>query len=310
MSTTAARKAPKPQKSAAHRARPRPRKPNAGPPDAAEAEREERIKRPLGVFDSGIGGLTVAAALRDLMPSENIFYIGDTARVPYGGKSQTTIERYASEITGLLLAERAKIIVVACNSASALAIPKLEGELKIPVIGVIEPGAKAAAAATRNGHVGVIGTRATVYSRAYERAIHAIDPEIRVSSQPCPMLVPLIEEGWLDDTITDQVIRRYLEKLVRAEIDTLVLGCTHYPLLKDAIQRFAGPEIRLVDSAHNCAAAVKKLLSAEELSANGEQLGRLDVALTDRSDGFLRVAEQALGLQVGDVKLRTVQPAG
>jgi glutamate racemase len=310
MSTTTARKAPKPRKAAAHRAKPRPRKAHAGPPDAAAAEHEERVKRPLGVFDSGIGGLTVAAAIRDLMPSENIFYIGDTARVPYGGKSQTTIERYANEITGLLLAERAKIIVVACNTASALAIPKLEEELKIPVIGVIDPGAKAAAAATRNGHVGVIGTRATVYSRAYERAIHAIDPEIRVSSQPCPMLVPLIEEGWLDDTITDQVIRRYLEKLVRAEIDTLVLGCTHYPLLKDAIQRFVGPEITLVDSAHNCAAAVKKLLAAEDLSADGTQLGKLDVALTDRSDGFLRVAEQALALQVGDVKLRTVQQAG
>jgi glutamate racemase len=264
---------------------------------------------PLGVFDSGIGGLTVAAALRELMPSENIFYLGDTARVPYGGKSQQTIERYAIEITGLLLAERSKIIVVACNTASALAIPKLEELLKVPVIGVIEPGARAAVAATRNGHVGVIGTRATVYSRAYETAIHGINPDIRVTSQPCPMLVPLIEEGWLDDTITDQIIRRYLEKLVRAEVDTLVLGCTHYPLLKEAIQRFVGPEIKLVDSAHNCAAAVKKLLAAEHLAADKARLGKLDVALTDRSDGFLRVAEQALALQVGDVQLRTVQAA-
>jgi len=264
---------------------------------------------PLGVFDSGIGGLTVAAALRELMPSENIFYLGDTARVPYGGKSQQTIERYAIEITGLLLAERSKIIVVACNTASALAIPKLEELLKVPMIGVIEPGARAAVAATRNGHVGVIGTRATVYSRAYETAIHGINPDIRVTSQPCPMLVPLIEEGWLDDTITDQIIRRYLEKLVRAEVDTLVLGCTHYPLLKEAIQRFVGPEIKLVDSAHNCAAAVKKLLAAEHLAADKARLGKLDVALTDRSDGFLRVAEQALALQVGDVQLRTVQAA-
>jgi glutamate racemase len=310
MSSTTARKAPSKPKAPALHAKPAARKPRTGPRDPAAAEREEHRKRPLGVFDSGIGGLTVAAALRDLMPSESIFYIGDTARVPYGGKSQTTIERYASEISGLLLAERSKIIVVACNSASALAVPKLEEELKVPVIGVIEPGARAAAAATRNGHVGVIGTRATVYSRAYERAIHAINPQIRVTSQPCPMLVPLIEEGWLDDTITDQVIRRYLEKLVRAEIDTLVLGCTHYPLLKDAIQRFAGPDITLVDSAHNCAAAVKKLLAAEDLAADRSQLGKLEVALTDRSDGFLRVAEQALGLQVGDVKLRTVQPAG
>jgi glutamate racemase len=262
------------------------------------------------VFDSGIGGLTVAAALREAMPAEDIFYIGDTARVPYGGKSQQTIERYAIEITGLLLAERAKVVVVACNTASALAVPKLGELFKVPVVGVIEPGARAAAAATRNGHVGVIGTRATVYSRAYETAIRAIDPAIRVSSQPCPMLVPLIEEDWLDDSITDQVIRRYLDKLVRAGIDTLVLGCTHYPLLKEAIQRFTGPDIALVDSAHNCAAAVRRLLAKENLTADPARLGKLDVALTDRSDGFLRVAEKALGLQVGDVQLRAVQHAG
>jgi glutamate racemase len=293
------RKAPRPAKV-------RPKKARSIPP-AAEIEIDDRRSHPLGVFDSGIGGLTVAAALRDLMPSENIFYIGDTARVPYGGKTRHTIERYASEITGLLLAENAKIIVVACNTASALAVPKLEQELRVPIIGVIEPGARAAAAATRNGHVGVIGTYATVYSRAYEIAIHAIDPKIQVTSQACPIFVPLIEEGWLDDTITDQVIRRYLEKMMRAGIDTLVLGCTHYPLLKEAIQRFAGPDITLVDSAHNCAAAVKKLLAKEDLTADQEQLGKLEVALTDQSTGFLRVAERALGLQVGDVLSRTVQ---
>jgi glutamate racemase len=279
------------------------------PAKTLEDTREEPGGGPLGVFDSGIGGLTVAAALRELMPSENIFYIGDTARVPYGGKSQHTIERYAIEITSMLLMENAKMIVVACNTASALAIPKLDELLKVPVIGVIEPGARAAAAATKNGRVGVIGTRATVYSRAYELAIHAINPEIKVTSQSCPILVPLIEEGWLEDPITDQVIQRYLEKLVRAGIDTLVLGCTHYPLLKDAIQRFVGPEITLVDSAYNCAAAVKKFLAEAGLAADAEQLGKLDVALTDRSEKFLRVAEQALGLQVGDVQLRTVQTA-
>jgi len=281
-----------------------------GRAEGAEAEQDERRGRALGVFDSGIGGLTVAAALRELMPTESIYYIGDTARVPYGGKSQQTIERYAIEITGLLLREDAKVIVVACNTASALAIPKLEELYKVPIIGVIEPGARAAVAATRKGHVGVMGTRATMYSKAYETAIHAIDPEVRVSSQACPMLVPLIEEGWLDDTITDQIIRRYLEKLVRAEVDTLVLGCTHYPLLKEAIQRYVGPEVTLVDSAYNCAAAVKKLLAEAELSAHEEQPGKLQVALTDRSDKFLRVAEEALGLQVGDVQLLTVQQAG
>lgn len=263
--------------------------------------------RPIGVFDSGIGGLTVAAALRDLLPSENIFYIGDTARVPYGGKTQGTIERYSIEISGLLLAEQAKMIVVACNTASALAVPRLQELLKAPVVGVIQPGARAAVAATRTGNIGVIGTKATVYSRAYERAIHEIDPSMRVISQPCPLLVPLIEEGWLDDPITDQVIRRYLEKLIREDIDTLVLGCTHYPLLGAAIAKFAGSQIKLVDSAHNCALAVRDLLKKDKSAAPRTHLGRLQVALTDASEGFLRVAEGALGLQVGDVQLRTVQ---
>ena len=263
--------------------------------------------RPIGVFDSGIGGLTVTAALRRLLPAENIFYLGDTARVPYGGKSRETIERYSIEMTGLLLAEQAKIIVVACNTASALAIPRLEEMLRVPVIGVIAPGAKASVEATRNGHVGVIGTRATIYSGAYERAIHAINPKIRVTSQSCPMLVPLIEEGWLDDPVSDLVIGRYLEKMVRAGIDTLVLGCTHYPLLSGALKKFAGPEIQLVDSAHNCALAVKKLLARESLAAPAKNSGKLQVALTDPSPAFLRVAEEALGLEVGDVQLRTVQ---
>jgi len=263
--------------------------------------------RPIGVFDSGIGGLTVAAALRELLPGEDIFYIGDTARVPYGGKSAATIERYSMEISGLLLAEHAKMIVVACNTASALGIPRLHETLRVPVLGVIMPGAQAAVKATRNGRIGVIGTRATIYSRAYERAIHEIAPDANVFSEACPLFVPLIEEGWLDDAISDQVIRRYLEKLMREGIDTLVLGCTHYPLLRPAIARYLGPEITLVDSAQNCAAAVKQLLGRDKLAAPAGRLGRLQMAVTDATDGFLRVAEKALGLQVGDVQLRTVQ---
>jgi glutamate racemase len=230
--------------------------------------------------------------------------------VPYGGKSRQTIERYSAELSGLLIAERAKIIVVACNTASALGIPRLEESLKVPIIGVIEPGARAAVAATRNGRIGVIGTRATIFSRAYERAIQALDSELHVISQPCPMLVPLIEEGWLDDSITDQIIRRYLEKLIREDIDTLVLGCTHYPMLKPALQKFVGPDITLVDSAHNCAVAVKKLLVRTSLGAPRSHLGKLQIALTDKGDAFLRVVENALSLQVGDVELRTVQQPG
>ena len=265
-------------------------------------------KRPIGVFDSGIGGLTVAAALRELLPHEDIYYIGDTARVPYGGKSQATIERYSVEISGMLLAAGAKMIVAACNTASALGVPQLEQTLEVPVTGVIMPGARAAVGATRNGHVGVIGTRATVRSGAYERAIRALAPEVRVTSQACPMLVPAIEEGWLDDPITESICARYLDSLVRSGIDTLVLGCTHYPLLKPALARYLGADIRLVDSADNCAIAVRELLAKYGIAAPEERQGRLEVALTDASDGFLPVAEAALGLKVGNVRVITVMP--
>lgn len=266
-----------------------------------------QAKRPIGVFDSGIGGLTVVAALREALPGESIIYIGDTARVPYGGKSQATIERYSQELAGLLLADGAKCIVVACNTASALGVPRLKETLRVPVTGVIEPGAQAAIKATRNGRIGVIGTRATIASRAYERAIEELDGRVEVFTEPCPLFVPLIEEGWLEDPVTDSVIARYLEKMLRHGVDTLVLGCTHYPLLREAIQKFTGPEIALVDSAQNTALAVRKVLTQHKLAAPKKNVGKLQVALTDQSTGFLRVAEEALGLQVGDVKLRPVQ---
>src|SRR5438477_6974025 len=208
---------------------------------------------PIGVFDSGIGGLTVVKALRELLPNEKIFYLGDTARVPYGSKSASTVERYRLEITEMLVREGVKTIVVACNSASAVALPKLEKILSVPVVGVILPGAKAAVAATRNRHVGVIGTRATIKSGAYEQELRALNPDVRISVRACPLLVPLIEEGWLDDALTDRVIARYLEPLMHDGIDTLVLGCTHYPLLADAIARFLPEKVELVDSARNCA---------------------------------------------------------
>lgn len=242
-----------------------------------------------------------------MLPSEQIFYVGDTARVPYGGKSATTIERYSIEIAAMLLAEGAKMIVVACNTASALAVPRLQELLRVPVLGVIQPGAAAAIEATRSKQVGVIGTRATVQSRAYEKAIRALDPTISVTTQACPLLVPLIEEGWLKDPITEQVIRRYLSPLIRSGIDTLVLGCTHYPLLSRAIADFTGNGIQLVDSARNCAAGVRSLLKELSIAAPRSQQGGLKVALTDPSSAFLRIAEEALGLTVGDVQLRSVQ---
>ena len=270
-------------------------------------ERSELPFQPIGVFDSGTGGLTVVRALRDLLPHEDIFYIGDTARLPYGGKSRQTIERYSIEISGLLLAEGAKMIVVACNTASSLAVPRLQELLKIPVVGVIAPGARAAVKETRAGNVGVIGTKSTIQSEAYERTIRALNPEIRVTSQACPLLVPLVEEAWLDEEITREVLHRYLDPLIATGIDTLVLGCTHYPLLAGLIEEIAGPGIRLVDSAKNCAVAVRQTLIERGIKSSKRTRGRLNVALTDGSNSFLPTAERVLQLEIDSVETRIVQ---
>ena len=261
--------------------------------------------RPIGVFDSGIGGLTVVSALRRLLPNESIYYLGDTARVPYGGKSASTVQRYSFEIASLLLKESAKTVVVACNTASALALSTLQDQLPVTVTGVINPGAEAATVATRNGHIGVIGTRATIKSGAYERALLALNPDLRVIARACPLLVPLIEEGWLESEITDQVLMQYLEPMVTDGIDTLVLGCTHYPLLRPAIARLLGAAVTLVDSAENCAGAVRLLLSQRSLGASAGATGVLQVALTDAPDNFLSVANEALQLDLGEIQLRS-----
>jgi glutamate racemase len=262
--------------------------------------------RPIGVFDSGIGGLTVVKALRDLLPDEQIIYVGDTARVPYGSRSPTTVERYSLEIAQMLVERDAKLIVVACNTVSSVALPVLEKNLPMDVVGVIRPGAEAAIHESRTDHVGVIGTRATIRSGAYERTLKSLNPKVHVTSRPCPLLVPLIEEGLLNDPVTDQMIARYLEPLLAEEIDTLVLGCTHYPLLAEGFRRQLGDRVRLVDSAQNCALAVKRLLQQQSLGAPGGSRGGLHVALTDRPDNFLRVAKEALQLEIGEVELREV----
>src|SRR2546421_2778224 len=262
--------------------------------------------RPIGVFDSGIGGLTVVKALCDLLPNEDIFYLGDTARVPYGPKSPETVQRYAVELAGILTRKNAKALVVACNTVSSVALPLLTGKFPVPVIGVIEPGAIAALQATRNRHIGVIGTRATIRSGAYEKALRAADKGVRVSSRACPLLVPLIEEGLLDDDVTDRMIMRYLEPMLADGIDTLVLGCTHYPLLTDAISRMLKRQVILVDSAQNCARAVEEMLDQQSLRAAPLNNGKLQVALTDAPDTFLNVAREALQLSFGDIELRAL----
>lgn len=264
----------------------------------------------IAVFDSGIGGLTVVSALRRALPHESIVYLGDTARVPYGGKSRETIERYSEEIAQLLVSEGAKVVVVACNSASALALPRLRQRQTVPVEGVIDPGVAAALGATRSGHVAVIGTKATIGSGAYERNLRAARADIRVTSMACPLLVPLIEEGLLDDPVTDAVLARYLGGLRETDVDTLVLGCTHYPLLAPAIARAVGPGIALVDSAANCAAAVARLLSDRGLAASEAAEGSLKLGFTDPPDRFLEVAGRALGLDTARVAVRSVPPLG
>jgi glutamate racemase len=265
---------------------------------------------PVGVFDSGIGGLTVVSALRKLLPREDIIYLGDTARVPYGGKTKETIGRYSREIAALLAGEGAKLIVVACNSASSLALPLLRETSDVPVQGVIHPGVEAALAATASGHVAVIGTKATVGSGAYERELRGLRPDIRVTSMACPLLVPLIEEGLLEDPVTDAVLDRYLGPLRETDADTLVLGCTHYPLLASAIARAAGPGITLVDSAANCARSVAELLSDRGLGAGPGRCGSLEITFTDPPDRFLHVAARVLGLDVGNISVRAVPPLG
>jgi glutamate racemase len=260
--------------------------------------------RPIGVFDSGIGGLTVVKALRDLLPNENIFYLGDTARVPYGPKSPETVQRYAVELAGMLMGKNAKALVVACNTVSSVALPLLTQKFSVPVIGVIEPGARAALQSTRNRHIGVIGTRATIRSGAYENALRAAASNVHVSSRACPLLVPLIEEGLFNDDVTDQMITRYLEPLLADGIDTLVLGCTHYPLLTNAIARAVKRQIVLVDSAQNCACAVEETLDRQSLRTESRNRGELRVALTDAADNFLNVARDALQLHFGEIELQ------
>lgn len=252
---------------------------------------------PIGVFDSGVGGLTVVAALRHLLPHEKILYLGDTARVPYGGKSAETITRYSQEIVDLLLQRRCKMIVVACNTASALAVPTLKNFYNIPVQDVIQPGAAAAVKTTRSGKIGVIGTKATIGSNAYEEALHALDPKLTIISQACPLLVPIIEEGWIEDEITDSILHRYLDPMVSQKIDTLVLGCTHYPLLKKRIAAIVGKHVTLVDSAKNCAQSVQQALLENDLGTSEKKEGSLHIILTDRSESFLHLAEKQLQLQ-------------
>ena len=259
---------------------------------------------PIGVFDSGVGGLTVVSALRRRLPRESILYLGDTARLPYGSKSPDTVTRYTENNIAFLLGRGVKAVVVACNTASALALPHLHPQHpNVPTWGVIEPGARKAAAVSR-GRVGVIATEATVRSDAYPRALRALRPELEIRSQACPLFVPLVEEGWHDDPITEEVAQRYLRPLLDAGIDTLVLGCTHYPLLATVLARVAGPGVTLVDSAEAVAEVVAAGLAEQGLEA-GESPPASHFCVTDNGESFRRLA--GLILQDPHVPLEWVE---
>jgi glutamate racemase len=257
---------------------------------------------PIGVFDSGLGGLTVAHAIRQRLPHEGIIYVGDTARVPYGNKGPDTVRRYAHEIAGWLVGQGVKAIVVACNTATAHALEALRASLDIPVVGVIEPGARAAVAADHDGHVGVIGTAGTVASGAYERAIRALAPQVTVTAQPCPLFVPLVEEGWLDGEVTERVARHYLAPLQEAHVDAVVLGCTHYPLLKPVLARVLGPGVALIDSAEETAREVASVLAGRHLEAPAGAAPALRIAVTDAPGPFALQAARFLGEPVERVE--------
>ena len=263
--------------------------------------------RAIGIFDSGVGGLTVLRELRRQLPREELVYLGDTARVPYGTKSPQTVARYAREAARFLVGQRVKLLVVACNTASAVALDDLAAVHCLPVIGVIDPGSRRALEVTRTGRIGVIGTEGTIRSGAYERALRAGNPAVDVCAAPCPLFVPLAEEGWAEHPIARLAAAEYLAPLLRQGIDTLVLGCTHYPLLKRTLQEVAGPEVALIDSAEETAKTVAALLAArgmERPPASPPASPRYFV--TDVAERFERVGGAFLGAPLTDVTTVTL----
>jgi len=258
-------------------------------------------EKPIGVFDSGLGGLTVAKAIMEALPREEIAYFGDTARVPYGGKTREMICRFTSECVDYLIDRDVKMVLLACNTASASAVEDLRQRLSLPVLEVIQPGARAAAAATRNGRVGVIGTDRTVRSGAYEHSILNYVPHARVFSKACPLFVPLAEEGWLDDPITEAVAEKYLADLKDKDIDTLVLGCTHYPLLKKVIGRVMGDHVKLVDSAAESAIEVTRVLGGQGLLRESTEAPVHRYFVTDAPERFRAVGEMFLQKSLGTI---------
>lgn len=258
--------------------------------------------KPIGIFDSGLGGLTVFKEIKKLLPNEDIVYFGDTARVPYGAKSKETVVKFSVQNANFLAGLNVKMIVVACNTSSSFSLPALRRRCDVPVIGVIEPGAQKAASVTRRMKVGVIGTKATISSGVYEKRIKEIDPEIDVTSVSCPLFVPLVEEGWLKENVTEEIARRYLRPFKGKKIDAIVLGCTHYPLLKSAIRKVLGRGVRLIDSATQTARAVEKITRNKNIDNQRKTKGSYRFYVSDEPELFKKIGSRFLGGKIANIK--------
>ena len=258
--------------------------------------------RPIGIFDSGVGGLTVVKQIFKRLPNEEIVYLGDTARVPYGTKSPETIKRFAVENADFLMKFKVKLIVVACNTVSSTSLDTLRERFSIPIVGVIKPGAEKAVQITRNNKVGVIGTYTTVRSKAYEKEIKHFSKDIEVVSKACPLFVPLVEEGWLKEEITFSIVKKYLKPLMAGKIDTLILGCTHYPLLKPMISKAVGKGVKIIDSASSVADEVYNILMSFGALREGARKPRHRFFATDAVEHFVRVGEKFLGAKISKAK--------
>jgi glutamate racemase len=258
--------------------------------------------KPIGVFDSGIGGLTVVRALIHRLPNENIVYFGDTARVPYGSKSPKVVREYAADDTKFLVAKDVKMIIVACNTVSSVALDVVQKHSSVPIVGVILPGSQAAVSATKKKRVGVIGTVGTINSNAYTNAIRQFDPAVTVVSRPCPLFVPLAEEGWINHKATEIIAREYLFPLKLEKIDTLVLGCTHYPILKEIIGSVFGEGTTLIDSGEATASEVEQLLNKYDIRNPSKQKANMQFFVSDIPYKFTEIGERFLGQKLGRVR--------
>ena len=262
-------------------------------------------RKPIGIFDSGVGGLTVVKEVCKKLPHENIIYLGDTARVPYGTRSAQTVQKYAISNTNFLLTQDIKLLVIACNTASAVAYETLKDKYGLPIIDVVAPGARAAVAASRTKRIGIIGTDGTILSGAYQKEIQRLDPASTIFTQACPLFVPLAEAGWCekDDEVVLLTARRYLAPLMNSSIDTLVLGCTHYPILKEAIRAVMGPGIRLIDSAEETACDVMRMLDRQHILNDDACSGTSTFYVTDIPHRFAETGSRFLGRELSDVSV-------